>query len=287
MVDDFSKRLQKGLEMFGNGVDVVSKVTRSVDGSIKAVDDALRGSTPPPQPGQAFTNIVTHLTSMRDMARGGFANTPAVAQKAREILGMVNQVEPPWKSKPSNVRTRNDMVRIAIRDLRGSQALLRLAQGQGTSEDINSLILWTTDVSGRFQGFPEASPETEATESSKNIPAGVPGMGKLRGVSTEATIEHQHKEMRKHMLLLEGHLQQGCKISGVACDCCEKHPIIIQGLAEEAIGMVNNPVYAQIMEWCQRITPITTEEASASGQYDQQYPTLASELRNLRKALPN
>lgn len=293
MVDDFSRKIQRGLEIFGNGVDSVSKVTRSLDGSVKAVDDALRGSTPPPHPSQAFTNIITHLISMRDMARGGFANSPSVAQKAREILSMVNQIEPPWKSQPANIRTRSDMTRTAIRDLRGSQALQRLAQGYGTSDEINALIGWSNDVDGRIKGYPEVvppAPEPLPTNENvrenihENIPAGVPGMGK---VTTEATIEHQHKEMRKHMLLLEGHLQQGCKIGGVACDCCEKHPIIILGLAEEAIGMVNNPLYNQIMTWCSRISPITTEEASASGKYDQQYPTMAIELRELRKSLPN
>lgn len=289
MVSKFNDFINKGLRTLGTVVDGAGTVIRSGDNSIKSIDDAIRGKIPPPSPSQAFQNIYAHLTSMREMARGGYAGTTPVAQKAREIIALVNQVESPWSTRPSNIKTQDDVMRMALRDLQKSQALRRLATARGTADDINALVDWMNQVSGVAKSHPLASePESETTtQAAGPVPkqsAGVPGMGR---VTTEATIEHQHKEMRKHMLLLEGHLQQGCKIGGIACDCCQKHPIIILGLAEEAIGMVNNPVYKQIMDWCVKVTPITTEKASASGKYDGVYPDLASELRNLRKSLPD
>ncbi len=58
---------------------------------------------------------------------------------------------------------------------------------------------------------------------------------------------------------------------------------IIEGLAEETLGMTADPGYAKLIAWCRRIAPLTTEAASASGQYDEQYPKLAVESRLLRK----
>lgn len=282
-MDDLNSIFQRGLNQFGGVVDVVGSFTRSIDNSIKSLDDAMRGSTPPPTPDQAFSDILTHLTSMQEMARGGFANTGSVAQKARVILSIVNQVEPPWKERPSSIRTHEDMLRIAIRDLRGSQALLRLASARGTNQDIEGLIVWMNTVSQRVQGYPRQAAVAPVQE------AGIPGMPPARGVSTEATIAHQHKEIKGEMVLLEKHLTQGCKVMEKgkleACDCCEKHVDAIYRLTLETQGITVNPLYTQIIDWCRRVEPITTTAASKSGEYDAQYPKLATELRELRKSL--
>jgi hypothetical protein len=105
------------------------------------------------------------------------------------------------------------------------------------------------------------------------------------GVSTKDTIAYQNRELVKEMLLLEAHLQQGCKIGGVACDCCSKHPITIEALAHETSGMTGRPVYTKVAEWASKVGPITTPEASASGAYDEEYPKVAVELRGIRKEL--
>ncbi len=290
---EISRNLQKGLEAFGSGVDAVGNIIRTGDTSIKAIDDALRGHIPPPHPDQALNNIMANLKSMKEMARGGYANTAPITQKAREILALVNQIEPPWKTKPSDIRTRGDMTRLAICDLRGSQALLKLASGRGRSEDIEGLISWLNQISGRVQGYPETVPEPEQvapkTEPARTSP-GIPGMGSLsKGVSTEATVAHQNKEIRAEMILLEKHLLQKFKIkeNGVlkACDCGEKHVTTLLALAYETRGMSASEIYSEIIDWCQKVSPMTTIEASASGQYDAKYPDLAIELRNLRKVL--
>lgn len=104
-------------------------------------------------------------------------------------------------------------------------------------------------------------------------------------VTTEETVEYQKRELGKELMLLEKHLQQKCKINGRACDCCEKHPIVIEGLAQETLGMTGDKLYEDVIAWAKKITPITTEEASRSGEYDNIYPGLAVEGRNIRKRI--
>jgi hypothetical protein len=105
------------------------------------------------------------------------------------------------------------------------------------------------------------------------------------GITTEQTISYQKRELAKELLLLEGHLEQGCKINGEACDCCAKHPIKIEGLALETTGMSKDPVFSKLAAWARMISPMTGQAASASGEYDKQYPELAMEAREFRKAM--
>ena len=105
------------------------------------------------------------------------------------------------------------------------------------------------------------------------------------GVSDAETIAYQDRELGKALLLMELHLQQRCKINGIPCDCCTKHPMAIEALAEEALGMTGNSQYSDITAWSRRVTPMTTTAASASGDYDELYPQLAQEARVFRKHL--
>lgn len=118
--------------------------------------------------------------------------------------------------------------------------------------------------------------ETRTPEINASQPPSLP---------TSAILEYQNKELVKEMLLLEKHLTQGCKIGGKACDCCEKHPITLEGLAQEASGMSSKPVYSEIANWSRHISSMTTTKASESGEYDGKYPELAIELRDMRKKL--
>lgn len=105
------------------------------------------------------------------------------------------------------------------------------------------------------------------------------------GVTTTETIQYQREEMVKELSLLEKHLQQGCKIFGKACDCCEKHPVTVEGLAQETLGMTADPLYSEVAQWARKLAPITTIEASESRQYDKVYYQLAVEARELRKRI--
>jgi len=106
-------------------------------------------------------------------------------------------------------------------------------------------------------------------------------------VTTEETIAYQRREIIKELSLLEGHLLQGCKISGKACDCCEKHPIKLEGLAQETMGITPDPAFSAVAQWANGIAPVTTEAASASGKYDKEYPKMALRARELRKSIMN
>jgi len=102
-------------------------------------------------------------------------------------------------------------------------------------------------------------------------------------ISSAELTKHQNHELVKEMILLEAHLLQQCKIGGKACDCCQKHPIALEGLARETLGITGKPLYSEIADWAKQISPMTTPEASASGKFDDQYSRLAVNLRELRK----
>ena len=116
-------------------------------------------------------------------------------------------------------------------------------------------------------------------------PTRAPQVNKERSLTTDEIVQYQRREIGKELLLLEKHLQQGCKIDSKACDCCEKHPIAIEGLAQEALGMNPDPVFSKVIEWTRQIAPKSTEAASASGKYDKEYPHLATKARELRKSI--
>ncbi len=49
--------------------------------------------------------------------------------------------------------------------------------------------------------------------------------------------------------------------------------------------MTDAPVLNEIAQWAKEIAALTTEAASSSGQYDNQYPGMAIKARELRKRL--
>jgi len=104
-------------------------------------------------------------------------------------------------------------------------------------------------------------------------------------VTTDETVQYQRREIAKELILLEGHLQQGCRINSKPCNCCEKHPIKLEGLAQETAGMTPEPVFRELADWIKTISPMTSEAAAASGKYDAEYPGLAMRAREFRKAI--
>ena len=132
--------------------------------------------------------------------------------------------------------------------------------------------------------------ETKVTETAQTSTITVekpprPQPASTRGVSDEDTINYQKREISKELLLMEKHLQQHCKINGTACNCCQKHPLAIEALSQEALGMTGDKVYSELAEWTKGVTPMTTPEASASGQYEEEYPKLAVQAREMRKKI--
>jgi len=66
-------------------------------------------------------------------------------------------------------RTASDSFRLALRDLRGSNSLVRLAQGRGTVEDLNGLAGWADDLKTRIDSMksPASSQKVQASSPSE------------------------------------------------------------------------------------------------------------------------
>jgi len=106
-------------------------------------------------------------------------------------------------------------------------------------------------------------------------------------VSTKETVDYQNREIGKNLLMLQRHCVQKFRIAGRACDCGQsKHLLELEALAEETVGMVDNPdIYYRILDWVHRLGPISTVEHVSSGKYDDLYPAFGNEARDLRKEL--
>lgn len=128
--------------------------------------------------------------------------------------------------------------------------------------------------------------ELQATATKSPAPVATPVKQKPRyNVSTAETMEYQDREIGKELLLLEKHLAQLCSINGKPCDCCEKHPMAIEALAQESLGISGARKYDEIVTWARSIAPLTTHAAAVSGEYREKYPEIAGQARMLRKKL--
>ncbi|GAI12575.1 unnamed protein product [marine sediment metagenome] len=107
------------------------------------------------------------------------------------------------------------------------------------------------------------------------------------GVSTEETIAYQKRELGKQLLLLQNHLEQGCRIpptTGEPCDCCSpRHTVTIEALALETYGITGDPIYQDLAKWAEEIERKTTIPEIESGRHN--YGEDAVEARKYRKKL--
>jgi len=142
-----------GIDTFKRFTEGVTSVLRTGDVAIKDLDSALTGGPAPVTElaEQSYLEIVALVQAATQEAKEhGSATAPAVVQRAREILGRVTRAEPAWRPGPSMIKTLNDAFRIALRDLRASQSLLKLAGGQGGLDDLESLTKWADEFSDRI-----------------------------------------------------------------------------------------------------------------------------------------
>lgn len=126
------------------------------------------------------------------------------------------------------------------------------------------------------------------TKAPASAPAPNPAPALMPRVTQEETVEHQHREMAKKLLLIEGHLAQGVRIAGRPCDCVSpKHSTELEALAEESVSI--NPsqaeLYKQLADFARELNRKAREDVVESGQYDSEYPALAGRARQFRKEL--
>jgi len=107
------------------------------------------------------------------------------------------------------------------------------------------------------------------------------------GLSTEETVVDQNREMGKHLLEMETHCAQKFHKKGKPCDCGQsRHILMLEGLSEETIAMVDNPdIYYRIIALGKELEPKCTLAAITSGQYDNEYPVYSQKYRDCRKEL--
>ncbi len=177
--------VRTGIETFKSVVEGVTSVIRTGDVTIRDLDSALTGGPSPESsnPEQSFLEVVALMQSTMEEARSkGTATAPAIIQRSREILGKVTKAEPAWRPGPAMIRTVNDVIRMALRDLRSSQNLLRLAQGTGTLDDLDSLTKWADEISDRVgktqqviaQPKPSVTPIEATSEPQRAVLVPVP-----------------------------------------------------------------------------------------------------------------
>lgn len=172
--------VRTGMETFKSVIEGVTAVIRTGDYTIRDLDGALTGAPTPESsnPEQSFLEVIALMQAAMEEAKSkGTANNPGVVQRSREILGKVTRAEPAWRPAPAMIRTINDVIRMSLRDLRGSQYLLRLAQGIGTLDDLDSLTKWADDLSDRVgktreviaQPKPSITPSEPVTEPQEPV----------------------------------------------------------------------------------------------------------------------
>jgi len=177
--------VRSGIETFKSTIEGITAVIRTGDHTIRDLDSALTGGPSPESsnPEQAFLEVTALMQAALEEARSkGTASNPGVVQRSREILGKVTKAEPAWRPAPALIRTVNDIIRMALRDLRGSEYLLRLAQGTGTIDDLESLTKWADELSDRAgktqqviaQPKPSVTPSEAISEPQQPVLVPVP-----------------------------------------------------------------------------------------------------------------
>ncbi|MDP3063631.1 MAG: hypothetical protein Q8O40_10565 [Chloroflexota bacterium] len=163
--------VRQGLGFFGQGIGTVAEALRSVDAALQQVDGALTGSRAPvtPMVSEEYLarRVATVLQQAEQAAKTAGLAAPATTSRFAEALRLARTPLPPTPAVADMMPTPPEMVRMALRDLRGSTALMRLASGAGTTDDLEEVGRFATDLSDRMgtvqaataqQGAPAARP---------------------------------------------------------------------------------------------------------------------------------
>jgi len=107
-------------------------------------------------------------------------------------------------------------------------------------------------------------------------------------VSPEEVVLHQRRELGKRLLLVEGHLNQRCRIAGKPCDCvAPKHATDIEALAEESVSIdiANADLYTELAAFGQELNYKARPDIVLTNEFYDEYPELALRAREYRKQL--
>lgn len=176
---------QKGLGLFNNGVDQLSTAISTADTSVRKVDGSLTGGVPGgvpgtlpavnpqtiPQDGQVVSQVMTLARQGQQAAQeAGNLQSPRVAEAFQQLMRLI--------FNPSIARTDalQDLLpspaqalQMGMRDLRGSVALVRLANGTGTPDDLVAVVGFAESLMGRVSG--PLNPPAAVTPAVASSPA--------------------------------------------------------------------------------------------------------------------
>lgn len=167
---------QNGLQILQRSITTVTTLIKSGDDGLRSLDHALTGNRPKygESPGEAFMGVLDMLQGTLEEAREKKSATdPTVVQNSRVMLKRINEAEPNWKPAPMGLRTASDVYRAALRDLRGSTSLIRLAAGQGSINDLEGLSKWAEDLNGRLDQV-KGSNGSQLAEEGPQLAPGAP-----------------------------------------------------------------------------------------------------------------
>ncbi len=135
------------------------------------------------------------------------------------------------------------------------------------------------------------TPQPAANAASGTSPISMPQVAGETGgmVSTEDTVKTLRRRLGRELYQLQADVQDGCRIAGKPCDCCQKHvefgvlPVVEELLtmetdAERRAGLTD------LMAWGQANLARLSPAASASGEHTEWYQNEALlAVRALRK----
>ncbi len=182
---NLSNIVGRGLGVVGQGVNSLAQILSSGDEALRKVDGALHGTPPPtPVPNQAGASeeqvaqqVVTLIREgSRDASSTGDPQDPGAASRFQGALRSLFQLplNAPFEALSDMLPSPAAMLTSGLRDLRGSMALVRLANGMGTLNDVQVVASYADTVVGRVQGLhntfiapalaPVPAPETQVSE---------------------------------------------------------------------------------------------------------------------------
>jgi pyruvate/2-oxoglutarate dehydrogenase complex dihydrolipoamide acyltransferase (E2) component len=182
--------IRQGLGIFGQGVGAVAQVLRSGDAAVREVDGALTGQRvsttggPPAGSEQAVAEQVASLVRQgkQEATRTGNPRTPGVVGRFQEALRLLFQVPLAEESGSLSdlMPSPMDMLKMGLRDLRGSMALIRLANGTGSLADVEEVASFAEELAGRVQAgiqavqgvAPEPPPAPPSSQAQASPPSG-------------------------------------------------------------------------------------------------------------------
>jgi len=286
----FQEAVLRGLDTIKSVVEGVTSALRVSDGALQQLDQAMitnpanQAKDEPPE--STLIKVLAIMRSAMEEARQtGSVRSDPVVGRAKQILKNVTAAEPSWRTGPTIVNTTTDMARLALRDLRASNSLVKLATGQGEIDDLEGLMAWANEITNRVDNVQKAVATPKVRQAAKLAPG--KGAGEASRPTGTETIIVLKRDLAKELYKAELDLARKLRIFGKPCDCLDsKHGLKLEASCEELIPYEpNNQIYNQIMDWYQRNRNKFTYEAIASGKYDEEYAGMAAELKAYRKGL--